>query len=354
MDSHFYYILFGSIVLVVTFFSSIELLSTRGRLRLSVQANRLRVFLLISFVIGFIGFFPVGSDSDKERYLYLFDNIFSVSFDKDLGWVFYTYLSRVILKNATLFFLVTALLYTIGNYLFLRKIVPIQYLFYILLSTFGSLGYFGYGVNTIRAGIGLSFFLIAFTYRKKLVVFFLISVLAVFIHKSMIILLAAFLITQYVSKSKWFIGLWVFSLVFSILDISVIIDFIQSNFSGVDERVGSYLGTETSEVYNSGFRYDFLIYSIIPIVTGYYYLNKLKFNDITYLRLYNIYLVVNAFWLLVIRIPFTDRFAYLSWFLYPLLMLYPLFYARNIKNRNRKIALIMFGIVLFNFILLII
>lgn len=333
--------------------SSAGLLSEKKHLRPSYQTVQIKIVLLLVFVVGFIVFFPAGYGSDKERYLYLFRNIFSTTFDKDLGWVFYTYLVRSITNSSNLFFLLTAFIYSFGYYLFLKKIVPTHSLFYILIATFGSLGFFGYGVNTIRAGIALSLFMIAFVYRQKILVFIVISIIAVFIHKSILILLAAFVLTKYVSKYKWFIGLWLLFLVFSIANIDVLSKFIQANFSTVDVRVVEYLGSETNELYKSGFRYDFLLYSIIPIIFGYYYLNKLKFKSSIYLRLYNIYLIVNAFWLLVIRIPFTDRFAYLSWFLFPLLLLYPLFFIKNIKNRKRKIAIIMLGIVSINFILLI-
>ena len=37
-----------------------------------------------------------------------------------------------------------------------------------------------------------------------------------------------------------------------------------------------------------------------------------------------VYCLCNAFWIMVIRSAFSNRFAYLSWFLYPVVVAYPL------------------------------
>jgi hypothetical protein len=348
MDQKIYYLYYGAMILVITLIASIELVSARVRL-LPSKMHQIKVFLLLAFVVGFIGLFPAGSGSDKQTYLYLFQNNFNITFDKDYGWIYYNYLIRSVVSSSTIYFIITAIIYIAGYYLFLKKNVPLHYLYYILLTTFGSLGFLSYGVNAIRAGIALSLFMIAISYSEKNIIFVTISLLAILIQKSIIIVLFAFLVTHFFTKYKWYIGLWFLFLLFSILNINIITDFIQNNFSVVDPRVVEYLGSKKNELYKSGFRYDFLLYSIIPIGIGFYYLNRMKFKNAVYLRLYNIYLLVNALWLLVIRIPFTDRFAYLSWFLFPILLLYPLFLIKDIKNRNRKIALIMISIVLTTF-----
>lgn len=60
------------------------------------------------------------------------------------------------------------------------------------------------------------------------------------------------------------------------------------------------------------------------MLVGWYYIYRKKFNDRFYTLIYNSYLLTNIFWILVIRANFSDRFAYLSWFLIPFLLVYPL------------------------------
>jgi len=87
-----------------------------------------------------------------------------------------------------------------------------------------------------------------------------------------------------------------------------------------------------------------VIYSVIPILVGYYYLFKIKVVDVFYHRIFNMYLFANAIWLLVISMAFTDRMAYLSWFLVPFLLLYPLLkYALPI-NQKKWVFIILLGI----------
>ena len=141
-------------------------------------------------------------------------------------------------------------------------------------------------------------------------------------------------------------------LILSILNLSFISTFIQSNFTEVDERVIDYLGSTENDFYQkTGFRYDFLLYSFYPIILGYYYIYIQKFRDTFYEQIYSMYLLLNSFWLIVIRIPFNDRFAYFSWFWMPFLLLYPLCRQQIFNHQYQKVALIIFSILLLNFAL---
>ena len=75
---------------------------------------------------------------------------------------------------------------------------------------------------------------------------------------------------------------------------------------------------------HTGFRWDFLLYSMMPIVLGYYVVIKRGIQDRTYTILLNTYTLANAFWVMVIRANYSNRFAYLSWFMYPIVLAYPL------------------------------
>src|SRR5690606_344375 len=93
-----------------------------------------------------------------------------------------------------------------------------------------------------------------------------------------------------------------------------------------DNRATNYLSgqVDTSLFASTGFRWDFLLYSAVPVFTGWYYIYKKKYYDRHYNLLYATYLIANSFWILVIKANYSNRFAYLSWFMMGLVIVYPL------------------------------
>ena len=73
----------------------------------------------------------------------------------------------------------------------------------------------------------------------------------------------------------------------------------------------------------SGFRIDFVLYSFMPVLVGYYAIFKKQIQSPLYEVLLKVYLLVNGVWMLCMYAAFTNRIAYLSWSLYPILLLYP-------------------------------
>lgn len=90
------------------------------------------------------------------------------------------------------------------------------------------------------------------------------------------------------------------------------------------------------------FRWDFLLYSSMPILLAWYTIFKRKLYDNTYLIILGTYMYANSFWVLAIRAIFSNRIANLSWFLYPILLAYPLLnFPVFKKNHNKKTAWIL-------------
>ncbi len=277
------------------------------------------------FVCYKLAFFPMIPGDDKSNYLLLFNKINGENFlsFKDIGFSFYVYISRLLVSNGTLFFILTAVIYLLGYWLIILRNINQKYAFIVLLMVFSSFGFAAYGVNVIRAGFALSMLLIAITFRKNVVVFIIFGLLAVLSHKSTSIPLVAFIVSHYITRHKLFLAVWIFALLLSFLNIGAVSQFLQNNIFSFDDRSANYFDVKNALRYKTGFRTDFVIYSFIPIVVSYYYIYKLKVQDRLYTQLVNTYLFTNAIWLLVIRMAFTDRVAYLSWFLIPFLILYP-------------------------------
>ena len=115
-----------------------------------------------------------------------------------------------------------------------------------------------------------------------------------------------------------------------------------------DSRTSYLTAVETH--YNVGFRIDFVLYSCLPIIIGYIYQNRLHYKNEFYSLIHSTYIIANAFWVLVIRANFSDRFAYLSWFMYALVMMYPLLEnPEHFKNVQDKVFWTLLGINLFTY-----
>lgn len=197
-----------------------------------------------------------------------------------------------------------------------------------LLFVFGALSFFSYGVNGIRNGLACSIVLVTLSYIRGSVKDKLIAAglafLAINIHRTTMLPIGMAVIAMYVVRNfKWAYIFWLLSIIISLFAGEIITSFFSG--LGFDDRL-SYLSEDQEESIfsHSGFRWDFLIYSMMPIILGYYIVIKRGIQNRTYLLLLNTYTLSNAFWVMVIRAQYSNRFAYLSWFMYPLVLAYPL------------------------------
>ncbi len=300
-------------------------------------------WLMALTAIILIAFEPIpwGTSADREYYtnefLELQSGHYKMEIDNDPLFTLYLKFLGNITSYWGMFF-VTAFIYVRNYYVTAKRLVPEQ-TFILFLMMLNAFMFYAYGTNTTRAGFAVSFILLGMT-QQKMISQLLLLAIGVLCHFSMIIPALAFLIAKYFDKTNLYIKLWFLSILLSIF----FGDYFEHFFAGfeeVDERAGRYLNIEEMDSsYNTGFRIDFILYSCVPMLLGYYYIYKRRFQDSTYKLLYNTYILANIFWILVIRANFSDRFAYLSWFLYPILLIYPLLKTPLLRNQNKRIALI--------------
>lgn len=315
----------------------------------SVNLFAIPLTLLVTFLIAF---FPVPWNTGGDRELYAlaieYNRMFGIgalSQDKLFG-IYNNLMAGIV--NYQGWFIITALIYSFNHYLFARKVVP-NYTFLLLLMFFSSLMFYGYGTNTIRAGFAASFILLAIANYNSIWKMGLYMLLGVGCHMSMAIPSIALIITRFLDKPRLYYALWFISIILS----AVMGSYFEVLFASIGggSRV-SYLAVSASETtYKVGFRIDFILYSCIPVLAGYYYIVKKQFKDRFYSILYNTYLLANCFWILVIRANYSDRFAYLSWFIYPVVLIYPLLKEHLVINQSKKIVLIVFLHTLFTYIM---
>lgn len=225
-----------------------------------------------------------------------------------------------------------------------------------LLFCLAAFSFFTYGTNGLRNGVSLSLVLLALTFiggnlfKKVLCAVF--SVIAVAIHASAALPVICMLVAFFVRKPRIMFIFWGLSIVISLIAGNSIASFFAS--LGFDDRLSDYILVDVDENLFShvGFRWDFLLYSAVPILLGWYVVFKKKVYDKVFLLLLGTYMYANAFWIMVIRAEFSNRFAYLSWFLYPIVIAYPLLRLDVWpKTQGRKCAVIMAGHYAFSFLM---
>lgn len=261
---------------------------------------------------------------DKGLYSAFYNNIEYLGGDyKDWGWLAYViFVKSLINSNGLIYFYgITAFIYTFSYCYYGYRTSRKEYWGYFVVLASGMMGFYSYGVNTIRNGFALGMILIAMSNKKwyTQIPFFL---LAVTFHKACLLVVAAYYFAKYYNNIKVVSVLWIICFFAAAAGVSILpyVDVV----GGLDSRIESYAFSE-NEDYNRGFRLDFIVYSLIPAIMSLYWIVKCQIRDEKYKSLLTMYILINAFWLLVITMPYTNRIAYLSWFLIPVLITYPFF-----------------------------
>ena len=281
-------------------------------------------FILLVLIVLYMGLRPVSGRyfADMRTYARHFNYYASgglIVTEKDVFFHMFMKLCASILSLHA-FFLACAILYIYPMYKVSKAFFK-DYWFYCFLMLIISFSFWPYGVNGIRNGIATSVFLWGIAYYNNKVKMILLLILAVLFHKSMLLVVLAYAITFVFNKPKAYLWFWLACIPLSI----ALGGFWESLFASLgfeDDRLSGYLSGENES--RGAFRYDFLIYSAFPVFAGWYFIFKRKFQDKIYNHIFNTYLIANAFWILVIRANFSNRFAYLSWFMMAIIIVYPL------------------------------
>lgn len=311
-------------------------------------------YLIVLFILLlslWMGFRPP-SDSFGDTILY------KGAYDKgefqfpDKGFNEFTLLCRNLNLSSEIYFSLIAFLYIFLPYVFFYRRVNSSW--YGLLFIIGSFSFLGYGINGIRNGLSTSLLLFSFVFlcnqtekgKDKMIPLIICCILAISIHKSAILPVFCLLLSIFIIKTlNAAIKIWIFSIPVSLLAGGPISSlFLRLGF---DERLDGYLNSELSK----GFRWDFVLYSIVPIMLAYYIHKKKIVIDRIYQIMIVTYILSNALWILVISASFSNRFAYLSWFMYPFVIVYPILKFRIWEKQMSKNALILLSYFLFSFVM---
>ena len=327
-----YYTIYLIFVTIITLFVYSKYSKKNGNITFPLNKRKQDgTFLLVIFMVLFIGFRPesyVFVDMlnyitfyyafyegnafvfDKEAENLLFDNYFAWVGSMDLG--------------TTFFFVSIAVIYFVWTYIACRRLFPQDTLaaYLVFLAAFST---FSYGTNGIKAGAAAAILLMALSYRTNLKLCIPLILVSWGFHHSMIMPIVGLALTLVYKNSKVYFAGWCFCLLIAIAHITFFQELFAGFLSDSGDSGANYLSNVNGEWGGkTGFRIDFVIYSAMPILVGYWamYKKKLQLSKI-YRCLLNLYMTLNGTWMLCMYANFTNRIAYLSWFLYPIVLIYP-------------------------------
>lgn len=326
-----------------------------------LKGNSIYIVSLITIFLTtvYIGTRPITSYADTWLYTLMFNLVQSGVWSELPGiatepfWQFVEYMC-IETTTASGWLMVIALFYVLCMSIAAYRWLPKQFLIAIIFL-FTAFSFWGYATNGIRNGmatsiamLGLSFFCRA---RKEMIIGYVLLILATLTHKSCILTIVAATGALFLKNTKINISFWLFCILLSLL--------FQEQFKELfswmidDGRMAGYLNAEVNEdmFSKAGFRWDFLLYSSLPIIIGWFVISKKKIKDKTYGFILHIYIFSNAFWVLINTAAYSNRFAYLSWFLYPIVLIYPFCKFKFLKNQSIVLGLLLIIMTAFTYIM---
>lgn len=327
-------------------------ISKYGTSLIQRNTNHLSVLVYILLFVVLVGLRPIsgyyfGDTANYAQSYNLFVNgILQYNPDSKewfFNWLMYQ-CSQVMDVHG--FFLLVEILYVSPVLWACKKLVP-NHALLMFLVCMGAFSFFTYGTNGIRNGMACSLIIAALACvhgnLMQKVIGGMLAFLAFNIHRSTGLPIVCILATFFVKDTRLILGWWIASIFLSLM----VGGPIEAFFTGLgfDDRLSSYATDDSADAMfsSTGFRWDFLLYSTMPILLGYYVVIKRKIWDKNYLLLLHTYILCNSFWVMMIRASYSNRFAYLSWFLYALVLIYPCLKLPIWKDQGKKTALIMGG-----------
>lgn len=309
---------------------SMAYISSQDNHLLLKQHTNFPAILITTLCVLFIGLRPISwRFQDMLAYFHQFERLAtpefsSINWGGEWGFEVLFYICKTNAWGAPVFFMIVAALYVLLQTVACKKLIWENTLlgFLFCISAFS---FWGYATNGIRNGLACSVALIGIIYmiRRDLLSATIICLIAIGIHRSTVLPISMAVLAVYFVKSpKYAIYFWLVSIVISLTFGNTIAAFFAQ--FGLDDRMDRYLTMSTQNLLFSrvGFRWDFLLYSSVPVIMTWYVTQKREINDPVFNQLAVTYLLSNSFWVMINRAAFSNRFAYLSWFIFPILVAY--------------------------------
>lgn len=346
---------------IVAFFLTISITASGEPLREEPEKATFDKSLLLGvFYIIFFGTRPTSGIwmTDTEGYVNVYRLIQSTDFsnfaisDHELAWHWLCDTMSKAGFEPWIWLSVVAAIYILFNIWGTKLIFPHHVYLVFLFYTVFFLFYSG-GTNGIRNADAYSivFFAMAlFNHLEgkwKYVIIAALCWIGYQFHTSVIVTILSFALSVFiVKKTKTALYIWVAAIGLSL----AAGNFLANIASGYidDGRASKYLmyaenNNMMAGFSHTGFRWDFLLFSSLPILLGWYVTVKRNVQDKFFQILLNTYIIANAVWIVFIYAAFSNRFAMLSWCIYPYVFCYPLIkfelWEYKVQNRYMTYAL---------------
>lgn len=343
-----YYFVFA-IPIVLLYIRNVAL---SGNNYLLTKQSSIPIFLYILLFALFLGFRPNKGFVDMAAYTYEYEIGFkmeSVAYNWEEEWLWQWILLACQKAGlpATVWFAIIEVGY-IGCMFIACKRMIYENVYMAMLFFLASFSFFGFATNVIRNGLACSLFLVALSFLvekvKKWPVIVALMLAAIGVHRSVLLPCTTSLIALFLIK-KPIISIWIWlgSIVASLIAGQSLSQFFA--MIDVDERFVHYLNSyeDNKHLYlHTGFRWDFIAYSSVPVILAWIVCAQKKVEDKAFNILATTYILANAVWIICIRTTSTDRFAYLSWFMYPLILAYVFIRMPLYKNQDSVSAWALF------------
>nr|WP_315255277.1 EpsG family protein [uncultured Flavobacterium sp.] len=312
------------------------------------------VFVLMLAYIFLFGLRAIDVGTDTEMYHWQYTHYDEITFGTDapVGYMFQ--FLNLFSKNPQFFLFVMSFLFVTLNFYALKKYTYF-YKSNFFLSVFSLMSLFFFeslGINVIRQGLSLGFFVLAITFRnfspKKKIKWILFLVLSVCFHFTSLIPVTIYLLIAYFKKvpMTYYYCIYIISVFLSAASISILS--FKDYFIGfllIDERRSGYLDGDDFS-YSVGFKPQFVVFNSLFLVL-FIYLNKIEKNEF-YTNLLKYYIVISAVFYMMFQIPYSDRWGVMSWCVIPFLFA-PMFKVYKDKKSVKASCSILFLIFIFIF-----
>ena len=354
----YYYPVFLYSIILMSVFQFFELQNLTQKQLLSLKKRVGMYVYCIAFII-IVGMRPIsgyfGDTINYAQYYYAYQRGLAIYDSDSSEWLFNWLMamsSQVMDVHG--FFLIIEILYIIPMLLACKHLCP-QNTSLSMLFCMGAFSFFTYGTNGIRNGMACSLIILAFTYingtTKDKFITAILCFCAYHVHHSTALPILCMLISYFYKNTRVVLTFWILSILISLVAGA----FLENFFAGLgfDDRLNDYITNDEfdDQFSSTGFRWDFLLYSFMPILLGYYLVVKRNIYDSNYLLLLHTYILCNSFWVMLIRASFSNRFAYLSWFMYPIVLAYPLLKLPIWNAQGKKTGFILLGHTMFTYLM---
>lgn len=322
-------------------YSTLELQQTRAS----------SVKITISFtvlIILFIGLRPQSEMfPDMMGYITSVENewwsLEEIRWDTNYLFVPLMFFLQTMKASGEVIMLVLASIYFGALLIAMNKLFPKHRLLAMIVYC-GAFMTFSNATNGMKAGCATAFFICAIAYFESKPLFALFLFLSLGFHHAAQLLVVVYMLCYVYNNYRFYLVIWLICLILAILHIT----YFQMLFgSWTDDHGAEYLLIEATSRDSGfggkvGFRYDFVLYSVVPMLLGYYSVYKKNIRSKHYLFMLNVYTMTNAIWMLCMYASYTNRIAALGWGLYSILILYPVLQEQWHKKQNTIIQIAIF------------